>query len=200
MAQSEDYQAIESPVPIAAQLQYFTYRIQRAHRACTKYLSSEWAPSWQDWGREQLLQCFLLAVYEIQQGEFCSWGKWTLARRCVLRHHVLRISCTLENRISALLHTTVLICTAAKASLRNGSVTHTSESATSVWQLFVSDEISKWRFCLQKPFRSLWPPSCINTNPHIKMTHSQLLKTSGCNFPKRYQPPASRNETCKWRQ
>lgn len=114
----------------------------------------------------------------------CLWGKWTLARKCVSRDLVLGMSCTLESQISALLNTTILTGTAVQASLWKGSVTHTCKSATSVWQLFAPDEISKWRFCLQKPCKSLWPPSCINTNPHIKMTHSQLLKTPGCNFPK----------------
>lgn len=53
-------------------------------------------------------------------------------------------------------------------------------SRTTIWSRWMS----KWRFCLLKLYKSLRPLAYVNTNPHIKMTHSQLIKTLRYNYPK----------------
>lgn len=133
---------------------FFTFHTQWARRACRKYLSSGWA---------ELAGLRHRAASEVLPADsgwntawgFCSWWKWTLARRYVSRDHVLRMPWFTRKTNSALLHTTVLIYASAKSHLMERQCDiHLLAwyfSRTTAWSRWMS----KWRFCLVGPLTTL---------------------------------------------
>lgn len=133
---------------------FFTFHTQQAHRACRKYMSSGWA---------ELAGLRYRAASEVLPddsgwniaGGFCSWQKWTLARRYVSRDCVLRMPWfTRKNKFCCAIYHSSHLCICKSHLMERQCDTHSLAcyfSRTTVW----SSWMSKWKFCLVGPLTTL---------------------------------------------
>lgn len=166
MAESADYQATDPQFQFLHNYIFFTYPIQMSTQNMvenTSQADGHWVGSfcrasgwqWLKHSRRLLLMVKMNTVQKVdfkqpcfknalvpQKNKFCS-VTYCSSHLHSCKGHLVESQCDIHLLVSYL-------------------------SRTTIW----SRRMSMWRFCLLKLYKSLRPLSYVNTNPHIKMTHS----------------------------